>query len=181
MTTILPFYNNLAGHGDGDSDYGLTPEQKEEVIETYNDILHAGVNSPIRAMEMAVEMADNEIMRQNLIEDAIKDKRWLDKASGRLWHPYEVERFSGRFGDLIIISRLAKFGPLTLGPIFSAEARDVDFWTDTENRHAFAGDGEHDRWVLLETQGVGVLDDSFNEKWRLVANSMGVEFIDETA
>ena len=178
MTTILPFYNNLAGHGD--SDYGLMKKQKEEVVETYNDILHTGVNSPIRAMDKALEMADNEIMRQNIIEDAIKDKQWLDKASRRLWHPCEVERFSGRFGDLIIISRLAKFGPLTLGPLNSLEASEVEFWADMENRHAFAGDGEHGRWVLLETQGIGVLDDSFNEKWRLVANSMGVEFIDET-
>ena len=181
MTTILPFYNNLNGHGDGDPDYGLTPEQKEEVIETYNDILHAGVNSPIRAMEKALEMAGNEIVRQNLIEDAIKDKRWLDKASRRLWHPYEVEKFSGRFGDLIIISRLAKFGSLTLGPISSIEARDVEFWVDMENRHAFAGDMAHGRWVLLETQGIGVLDDSFNEKWRLVAEACGMKFFDWTA
>ena len=179
MTTILPFYNNLAGHGG--SDYGLTPKQKEEVVETYNDILHTGVNSPIRAMEKALEMVDDEMVRKHLIEDAIKDKRWLDKASRRLWHPCEVERFSGRFGDLIIISRLAKFGPLTLGPLNPLEAREVEFWVDMENRHAFAGDMEHGRWVLLETQSIGILDDSFNEKWRLVASAMGATFIDGTA
>jgi len=179
MTTILPFYNNLAGHGD--ADYGLTKEKREEVLEAYNDILRIGVNSPIRAMEKALEMVGDEVVRKHIIEDAIKDKGWLDKASRRLWHPCEVERFSGRFGDLIIISRLAKFGPLTLGPLNSLEANEVEFWVDMENRHAFAGDMAHDRWVLLETQSIGVLDDSFNEKWRLVANSMGVEFIDETA
>lgn len=184
MTMILPFYNNLAGHGD--CDYGLMKKQKEEVVKVYNDILRMGVNSPIRAMEKALKIMDDEnfvgeVMRDTLVSDALKDKQWLDKASRRLWHPREVEKFSGRFGDMIIISRLAKFGPLTLGPLNSLEVKDIEFWVDMENRHAFAGNMEYDHWVLVETQEIGVLDDSFNKKWRLITDACGMKFFDWTA
>lgn len=177
MTTILPFYNNLAGHGD--SDYGMTKSLIEDLVETYNDIM--GVNSPIRTMEKALDMVGDERVRKHIIDDAIKDKRWLEKASRRLWHQYEVEKFSGRFGDTIIISHLAKFGPLKLGPLNSLEAKEVEFWADMESRHAFAGDMAHGRWVLLETQEPALLDESFNEKWRLVADACGMKFFDWSA
>ena len=176
MTTILPFYNNLNGRGD--SDYGMTKSLIEDLLETYNNIIHMGVNSPIRTMEKALDMVGDEMVRKHIIEDAINDKRWLENASRRLWHQYEVEKFSGRFGDMIIISRLAKFGPLTLGPLNHIEAKEVDFWTDMESRHAFAGDVAHDRWVLLETQEPTLLDESFNEKWRLVADACEMKFFD---